>query len=419
MSMPPAVVDGPTVGAVNSEPQPISLRPAAVPTVGRRPRRRGRSAVVFDGCLALALLLVGLPTVFHQVHQGEALVLDLALTLPLIWRRRWPTGVFAVMALAAFVQWVANERIGADVALLVAFYTVAAREGRRKTVAAAAVLELGVVLASVRWVQGGYGNKLLVLVLLSGMVTAAGFIGANIRTRRAYLASIEDRNLRLELERDQQAQLAAAAERARIAREMHDIVAHNLSVMIALADGAALTADDDPARATTAMHQVSVTGRQALMEMRRLLGVLRDDGPATLEPQPGLTDLETLLTQVRLVGLRGELVTEGRLPALPAGLQLTIYRLVQEALTNTLKHAIEPHTATVRLRFTEENGLEVEVTDDGAAASRVTDTRAGHGINGMRERAAVYGGTVEAGPRPGRGWQVRGRFDLRASGVAS
>ncbi|MDQ1540127.1 MAG: hypothetical protein QOH29_853, partial [Actinomycetota bacterium] len=223
--MPLAVVDGPTVGAVNSEPQPISLRPAAVPTVGRRPRRRGRSAVVFDVCLALALVLSGLPSVFHQEHPGVAFVLDLALTLPLIWRRRWPTGVFAVIALAAFVQWVANERIGADVALLLAFYTVAAREGRRRTIAAAAVLELGVVLASVRWVQGSYGNKLLVLVLLSGMVTAAGFIGANIRTRRAYLASVEDRNLRLELERDQQAQIAAAAERARIAREMHDIVA--------------------------------------------------------------------------------------------------------------------------------------------------------------------------------------------------
>jgi signal transduction histidine kinase len=406
---------------VQSQPEPIQLRPAAVPTVGRRPRRRGRSAVVFDVCVALALLLVGLPNISHQTNMDAALVLDVGLALPLIWRRRWPTAVFAVIALAAFVQWIMNERIGADVALLVAFYTVAAREGRRKTVAAAAVLELGVVLAAIRWVHNGWGNKLLVLVLLSGMVTAAGLVGANIRTRRAYLASIEDRNLHLELERDQQAQLAAAAERARIAREMHDIVAHNLSVMIALADGAALTAGDDPARATTAMRQVSVTGRQALMEMRRLLGVLRDDGPVALEPQPGLTDLETLLTQVRLVGLRGELVTEGRLPTLPAGLQLTIYRLVQEALTNTLKHAIEPHTATVRLRFSDEFGLEVEVTDDGAATSQAAGgpaARAGHGINGMRERAAVYGGTVEAGPRSGRGWQVRGRFDLRASGVA-
>lgn len=413
------VIGGPTVDVVQTQPEPIPLRPAAVPTVGRRPRRRGRSAVVFDICVALALLLVGLPNISHQPSKGAALVLDFGLALPLIWRRRWPTAVFAIIALTAFVQWVMNERIGADVALLIAFYTVAAREGRRKTVAAAAFLELGVVLAAVRWVHGGWGNKLLVLVLLSGMVTAAGFIGANIRTRRAYLASIEDRNLHLERERDQQAQIAAAAERARIAREMHDIVAHNLSVMIALADGAALTTGDDPARATTAMRQVSATGRQALMEMRRLLGVLRDDGPVALEPQPGLTDLETLLTQVRLVGLRGELVTEGRLPALPAGLQLTIYRLVQEALTNTLKHAIEPHTATVRLRFSDEKGLEVEVTDDGAATSRADATAAGHGINGMRERAAVYGGTVEAGPRLGRGWQVRGRFDLRASGVAS
>ena len=399
------LIGGPTVDVVQTQPQPIPLRPAAVPTVGRRPRRRRAVCCRFRHRRRAGAPVGRTANISHQSNKGAALVLDFGLALPLIWRRRWPTAVFAVIALAAFVQWVMNERIGADVALLIAFYTVAAREGRRKTVVAAAFLELGVVLAAVRWVHGGWGNKLLVLVLLSGMVTAAGFIGANIRTRRAYLASIEDRNLRLERERDQQAQIAAAAERARIAREMHDIVAHNLSVMIALADGAALTAGDDPARATTAMRQVSATGRQALMEMRRLLGVLRDDGPVALEPQPGLNDLEPLLIQVRLVGLRGELVTDGRLPALPAGLQLTIYRLVQEALTNTLKHAIEPHTATVRLRFSDEKGLEVEVTDDGAATSRADPA-----APGMASTACVNASRSTAAPsKRVRGRDVAGR----------
>jgi signal transduction histidine kinase len=374
------------------------------------------SADFVDVCLALGVALLGLPSVLtirptqHYVALG--LLFDVALCLPLVWRRRWPIQTFAVVAAVAFGQWLTNDRYLADVALLVAFYTVAARESLRRTAAAAAVLELGVLLATIRWVPGH--TAWLFFVLLSGMTTAAFFIGTTMRTRRAYLASVEDRAARLELERDQQAQLVAAAERARIARDMHDIVAHNLSVMIALADGAAFTTQDDPERAAAAMNQVSATGRQALTEMRRLLGVLREDLPAALEPQPGLVDLDQLLAQVRLVGLRGELVTEGRLPALTPGLQLTVYRLVQEALTNTLKHAVDARSATVRLRFAD-NQLEVEIVDDGAASRPPSLGTDGHGINGMRERASMYGGMVEAGPRVGRGWRVGGRFDLGTS----
>jgi signal transduction histidine kinase len=382
------------------------------------------SGAAFDVSLAFAVFIIGLPSVFRdptvQHHFALPMMFDVGLALPLIWRRRWPISVFALIAAVAFAQWLTGEQNAADVALLVAFYTVAAREGMRRTAAAAAVLEIGIVLAVARWSPGH--RAVLFFVLLSGMASAAFFIGTTMRARRAYLASVEDRATRLELERDQQSQIVAAAERARIARDMHDVVAHNLSVMIALADGAALTLPDDPGRASAAMKQVSATGRQALTEMRRLLGVLRESTPATLEPQPSLLDLDQLLARVRMVGLRGELVTEGSMPPLPAGLQLTVYRLVQEALTNTLKHAVGAHTSTVRLRVTGDR-LEVEVTDDG---ERVTSSSGmavaplvGHGISGMQERAAVYGGTVDAGPRTTNGWRVRGWFDLRLNDVTS
>jgi signal transduction histidine kinase len=382
-----------------------------------RAREKGE---VGDLVLAAVLAIVGFSTILDSSRSHAQLALAFAinggLVAPLVWRRRWPMQVFAVVAAVAFVQWLTGDRYVADVALLVAFYTVAAHESTRRTIVAAVVLEVGVVLASTRWAIEH--SRALYFVLLSGLLIATFLVGAMLRTRRVYLASVEDRAARLELERDQQAQIAAAAERARIAREMHDIVAHNLSVMIALADGAALTTPGDPARATAAMNQVSTTGREALTEMRRLLDVLREDQLTGFEPQPGLVDLDQLLTKVRLVGLRGELITEGQLRALPAGLQLTVYRLVQEALTNTLKHAVDARTATVRLSITEAS-LEVEVVDDGACSASGVPDVAGHGIDGMRERAAIYGGTVEVGPvdagvGSGRGWQVLGRFDLDA-----
>jgi len=385
-------------------------------TILQRPTQLVSPKIV-DIWLAVLIALPALPSMFrvgtdlrHREFWWLVLLLDLGLSVPLIWRRRAPALVFAVIAVIAFLQWLTGERVFAVVALLIAFYTVASRENRRLTIAAAIVLEVGALLAAFRW--GGPGHELLLFVLLSGTVTASGVIGTNMRTRRAYLSALEERAARLELERDQQAQLAAAAERARIARDMHDVVAHNLSVVIALAEKASFTADADPARASTAMTQVSATGRQALTEMRRLLGVLRDDQPATLQPQPGVADLDRLMAHVRLTGLRAELISEGDVRELQPGLQLTVFRLVQEALTNTLKHAVDAGLVTVRLRYLRST-LEVEVIDDGAVVRGGTAVDGqGQGLTGMRERAAVYGGTVDAGPRPGRGWRVRASFDL-------
>jgi signal transduction histidine kinase len=409
-----AVMIGPTVDVMSRAPS------RRVASWRARAREKGELG---DLALAAVIAIAGFSTILDSSRSESQLAIAFAincgLVAPLVWRRRWPIQVFAAIAAVATIQWLTGDRYVADVALLVAFYTVAAHENTRRTIVVAVVLEGGVVLASTRWAIEN--SRALYFVSLSIMMIAAFVAGSMLRARRLYLASVEDRATRLELERDQQAQIAAAAERARIAREMHDIVAHNLSVMIALADGAALTTPADPGRAATAMNQVSATGREALTEMRRLLDVLREEQVSALEPQPGLVDLDQLLTKVRLVGLRGELITEGRPRALPAGLQLTVYRLVQEALTNTLKHAVDARTATVRLRITDDS-LEVEVVDDGASPAAAVLDVAGHGIDGMRERAAIYGGTVEVGPVDadagrGRGWQVLGRFNLATIGV--
>jgi signal transduction histidine kinase len=316
-----------------------------------------------------------------------------------------------VLAAVAFVQWLLQIDSVGDVALLIGLYTVAVHETRWKAFVAAAILELGAVLAAST--DGGLRG----FIGLSALSVAAGVLGTSVRQRRALLASLEDRAARLELERDQQGLLAAAAERARIAREMHDIVAHNLTVMIALADGAVFAAARAPEKATTAMETVSETGRQALGEMRRLLGVLReDDGGSELVPQPGVPQIDQLVEQVRAAGLPVTLEVAGDGRTLPPGAQLTVFRLVQEALTNCLKHAGASAVAGVKLRYAAD-AVDVEVTDNGASRPR-TAVPGGRGLDGMRERAAVYAGTVEAGPRLGGGWRVHARLRLERSAIA-
>ncbi len=366
-------------------------------------RSLARHPLVADALLALVVLTISVLGLDFR-HRGESIAFTLALVAPLVWRRRAPLPVFLTIAAIAFAQWFAGFSLTADIALLVAVYTVAAHESRRRLAPAAAILEAGIVLATLRWASGFH---LLVFVFLTGMATAAVVLGVNVQTRRAYLASLEERAAQLERERDQQGRLAAATERARIAREMHDIVAHNLSVIVALADGAGFMAESDPRRSADAMEQVSQTGRHALGEMRRLLGVLRDDGGAALAPQPGLADIDGLLERLRAAGLRVTLETSGDPIALGPGAELTVYRLVQEALTNTLKHAGADVAATVRLRY-ERDGIDIEVTDDGRGRARVS--AGGQGLSGMRERAAVYGGSIDAGPAAGGGWRVHARL---------
>ena len=220
---------------------------------------------------------------------------------------------------------------------------------------------------------------------------------------------LAERAERLEIERDHQASLGAAAERARIAREMHDIVAHSLSVVVTLADAASVVSATDPTRATEAMRQVSAVGRQALTDMRSLIGVLRTEtANAELAPAPSLDRLDDLVNRVRATGLDVTVELSGKPFALGEGVELTLYRIVQEALTNTLKHAGATSAAVV-LRY--ENPLvELEVTDDGTVwprdSSGETNGHGGHGIEGMRERASLHHGTLNAGPCDDGGWVV-------------
>jgi signal transduction histidine kinase len=391
--------------------------------------RASRHATAADAALALALAAgTVLQLDYWARHQprlfGQALLFSALLVAPLIWRRRFPLSTFAFAAAVALAQWVVNAEVArsgtaldADAVLLVYLYTVASRYPVRVGVLAAAVAEAGTVLAGLGWPLTHVWIE--TTLLLSGPVLASFLLGVNVRHRRNSLSALTERAEQLERERDQQARIAAADERARIAREMHDVVAHSLSVMVTLSKGAALKQAAEPERASAAMRQVAATGHQALDEMRRLLGVLRtEDASESRQPQPGLAQLDGLFGQVRATGLAAALTVTGPPAALPPGAELTVYRIVQEALTNTLKHAASPTRVSVAIDCGP--GLvTVDVRDDGAARPGRPERAAGHGLTGMRERAAVYGGEVSAGPGAGGGWQIRARLPMTAGTPAT
>ncbi|MCK9897742.1 sensor histidine kinase [Frankia sp. AgB32] len=367
-----------------------------------------------DGMLAAGLSLIVFAALLDTLAKAsgtrQLTVLGLAALelLLVVWRRQFPMVVLAACLAVAGVQALIGSAVASNFGVLVAFYTAAAQGTRRVRRAATVAMAVATVVGSIAWRTQNHAPVPANLIVLGLVVVTAGVLGRNAGTRRAYLASLTDRADRLERERDQQAQIAAAAERARIAREMHDVVAHNLSVMIALADGAEFALDSSVPQAKQAIMQVSRTGREALAEMRRLLGVLRADGAADgTAPQPRLTDLDALIGQVRQAGLPVLLTVTGKPLDLPAGVQLTIYRLVQEALTNTLKHAGPAATAAVELRY-DRRGITVDVRDTGQGANPAGGPAApgGQGLVGMRERSAVYGGTVQVGPGPDGGWRV-------------
>jgi signal transduction histidine kinase len=371
-----------------------------------RPRR-------WDLLSAVVVVLLVIADAARREAGASVIAFDLAIALPLLWRSRWPTAVFALTAAIALGQWLVGVRITGDAALLVTMYTVASREEPQRALAAAAVLELGVLLAVLRW---AHGNEIQSFIGLTGLAAAAGGLGLNARHRRRLVESLHERAVRLELERDQEVKLAAAAERARIARELHDVVAHNLTVMIALSDGAGYALREAPDEARAALETASRTGRRALAEMRRLLGVLRDEQNTSAapdrSPQPGVPEIDELIMQVRAAGLPVSYQVSPSARALPDGVQLTVFRIVQEALTNTLKHAGPAATAQVDVIA---NGSDVRVSvADTGVLSAPANGNGGAGLRGMRERAAVYSGIVEAGPRPEGGWRVDARLPVAA-----
>jgi signal transduction histidine kinase len=360
---------------------------------------------VTDSLLAIALAVptVGGLVADESLEASPWLIGPLAAltALPLGARRYRPLAVFVVTASA----WLAILLAGVDTfapGVLVATYTLAAHCERR--VALRAGIASLVLLAPASALASGRlkaEDAIRTLVVLG----AGWILGDNMRTRRAYYRELEEKAERLEREREENERRAAAEEQARIARELHDVIAHNVSVMVLQAAGGREVIDRDPRRAGEALAAIEATGRGALAELRRLLGVAGDGG-AAIAPQPGLSHLEALVDQVRAAGLEAELVLEGDLADLPAGVELSAYRVVQEALTNTLRHAFARHVSVfVRRR---ESELEVEILDDGAGPPASSSD--GRGLVGMRERVALFGGDLEAGPRPDGGFRVRARF---------
>jgi signal transduction histidine kinase len=368
-----------------------------------------------DALLAAALLAVS--TVWlagSPFADVRAAVVQTALIATVAARRRRPSIVFLIACAIAFCQWLMGFPLLGDGALLISLYTVAAHEPRIRALAAAGLLEAGVVMAAVKWEPAG--TVMHSLLFLTATVIAALFAGLTVASGSRYLAWMDERARRLAVERDQQATIATAAERTRIARELHDIVSHSLSVVITLADAAAVVSRSDPDREV--MAEVSQAGRQALSDMRAMLGVLRtDDRPADLAPQPGVPELSVLLERVRATGLAVDFDAVGAPFPIGAAVGLTVYRIVQEALTNTIRHA-GAGRARVTIRY-DSPLLEVRVADDGTATA--PDGHRGHGIDGMRERAALHNGNLSAGPAPGGGWLVAAvlRLDSQAQAVAT
>ncbi|MFF4633101.1 sensor histidine kinase [Streptomyces griseorubiginosus] len=347
----------------------------------------------------------------------------LLLCLVIALRRRMPEKMLLLAIGLGVAQLVLDvETTAADFAFLVIVYTVAATASRWASRLALTMGLCAAPLAQLRWPEehsSTLGNVAIV-IFQTVPFALAWVLGDSIRTRRAYFAQLEERNARLEKEREAQAKVAVAAERARIARELHDVVAHNVSVMVVQADGAAYVLDAAPDQAKKALETISSTGRQALAEMRRLLGVLRtgehQEGGEYV-PQPDVEQIEDLVEQCRGSGLPVDFKIEGTPRPLPSGVELTAYRIVQEALTNTRKHG-GPHAgASVRLVYFDD-GLGLLVEDDGKGAPHELYEEggadgAGHGLIGMRERVGMVGGTLDAGPRPGGGFRISALLPLK------
>ena len=377
-----------------------------------RARRNLAEVPTADAVIAVATLALGQVEVWSGVVDGAAAlgapILALG-TVPLAWRRRWPiavAGLAGASLLLGAAASIGTESLAQLIAILVAVYSVGALIEMRRAVA---VLLYAYACAVASVIAAGHDASDLVFAAL--VVAAPWAMGRVVRRLERRTGHLEDRAERLAEERDQRAREAASAERSRIARELHDIVAHSVSVMVAQAGGAEELLESSPERAREALRSVRETGQQALVEMRRMVGLLRLEGDGgELAPQPRLTQLEELVAQARAAGLPTELRVEGPARTLPPGVDLSAFRILQEALTNARKHAGEA-TARVTVRWTDD-ALELEVVDDGSGTSNNGD--GGHGLVGMRERAALFGGEVRAGPEPSGGFAVRVRLPITA-----
>lgn len=369
--------------------------------------------VAIDAALVFCLLIFpGLPTLTMTTGSWQqAIGIVALLTVPLAWRRTSPALAAAIIFATAFLHVVGGAGLlASDLTVFVALYSVAAYGTRRMSLLGLAFALVGAGMVAIWVVINDASADALVVAAVAGTIgggfaLAAWALGGLRGTRRAYLDAVVDRANRLEIEREQQAQLGAAAERTRIARELHDVVAHSLSVIIAQADGGRYAARNDPTTAVEALDVIAATGRTALTDMRRLLGVLREgDGPQH-GPQPGFDTIADLVASVRGSALPVSYATVGHPRPVGDAMGLAAYRIVQEALTNVLKHAGPAARAAVQIVW-EPTSVRLTIDDDGRGAAVTTDGH-GQGVGGMRERARLYGGRVEAGPRHGGGYRVQ------------
>ena len=371
---------------------------------------------VRDGSIALALTIFAQLDLWFNIEQAThygpppaAAAATGVATLALALRRRAPLVTACLVGVAVAGPELATvltiQLWGDFVPLLVAAYSVARHAPARAAAAGAAVLGVALLIVELRVpVVGTTANVPFTWVPFCLALAA----GRALHARERGHAETSERARRLEAERDASVRTAVAEERERIARELHDIVAHCVSVMVVQAGAAEDLLDRDRQRARQPLVAIQESGREAVAELRRMLGLLRGDAAApALRPQPGTAELDELVAQMGAAGLSVRLQVAGIPRPLPPGIELTGYRIVQEALTNTLKHA-GPTSATVSLRY-DEHSLEIEVVDDGRGGT--VDGR-GHGLIGMRERTALYGGELDAGPRPQGGFRVRARLPV-------
>ena len=373
----------------------------------------GRIAVAIDVAIVVVVTAISEwnTWVFGTVAGPRALTtaLPLLLALPLLWRRRRPLLAVTLVMAGVVIQavWSGNSAEGLEliIALAVAAYSAAAYSDRRRAINGLAVLAAGYTIYALEDhnIQSGRTGELWAGAFFALAILAAWLIGVFVHSGRERTALQA-----LAASHEQAAHDAVAEERARLARELHDIVSHNLSVVVLQAGGARAQGDHAPAGT---LEKIERSSREALVEMRRLLGVLRDnDDDATLAPQPGIAQLDALAATMRAAGLPVELAVEGDHTDLPPALDLSAYRIVQEALTNTLKHA-GPANARVRIRR-HADAVTIDIDDDGTGSTNGPSAGAGHGLVGMRERVGLFGGELDAAPRAEGGYAVHARLPL-------
>jgi signal transduction histidine kinase len=337
---------------------------------------------------------------------------ELAMALALLWRRRSPLAVVTLVAVAQVIEAAAGVPLQQPLvpllALVIAVYSLMTEAPGWQAACGAAVMLVAVGAETVLQ-DKGFANFAFALVFLVGAV----IVGRTVHSRTRHAGELADRAASLERQQSLTAQLAVQAERTRIARELHDVIAHTVSVMVVQAGAAERVVERDPDRARTAMQAVQTTGREALAEMARLLGMLREDGAEIgLTPAPGLADLATLVEGARRSGMDVDLQLDGFPRPLPPGPELSVYRIVQEALTNIRKHAGRSHAA-VHVTCSD-TAIVAEVDDDGAPEPTVDAAvpGTGHGLIGMQERVSLYGGTLVAGPSAAGGFRVRASIPI-------